>query len=181
MTRPSTTTLIAALSVLIVGAGLTAQSHDRFTVISPNGISFGEFKGYDAWQVISASLPGDGIKVVVGNPLMIKTYAGGFPANGQAVPEGAVMAKLIWSVKDNPSLPGGAKVTDTLKRVQFMVKDAKRFPDTDGWGYADFAYDTPSGTFTGVGNGAAFAKAACHQCHIRAKARDYVFSAFALR
>jgi Cytochrome P460 len=31
-------------------------------------------------------------------------------------------------------------VPDTLRNVGFMVKDAKRFPETDGWGYAQFDY-----------------------------------------
>jgi hypothetical protein len=72
-------------------------------------------------------------------------------------------------------------VSDTLKKVQFMIKDAKRFPETDGWGYADFTYDVTAGTFQAIGNGPAFAKAACHQCHTRVKARDFVFTEYAQR
>jgi hypothetical protein len=67
-------------------------------------------------------------------------------------------------------------VPDALRKVQFMVKDARRFPDTDGWGYADFTCDATSGTFRAVGNGPAFAKAACPQCHTAVKARDFVFT-----
>jgi Cytochrome P460 len=72
-------------------------------------------------------------------------------------------------------------VADTLKNVGFMVKDAKRFPDTNGWGYAQFDYDAESGAFKPLGSTPAFAKAACHQCHTVVKARDYVFTRYAQR
>ena len=36
----------------------------------------------------------------------------------------------------------------TLLNVDFMVKDAKRFADSGGWGYAVFDHDAASGTFT---------------------------------
>ena len=63
-----------------------------------------------------------------------------------------------------------------------MVKDSKRFPDTDGWGYAEFLYDAASDTFATPGNGPAFAKTTCHQCHTTgAKARDFVFTSYAKR
>jgi hypothetical protein len=176
--------LVASLVVLapmtfVVGITLAAQ--DRFALKSPNGIAFSEFKGYDAWQVIAPSQPDGGIKAILGNPLMIKAYNDGFPANGQKVPDGAVMAKVQWSTKSNPLLPGASNVPDTLKKVQFMVKDAGRFPDTDGWGYADFTYDATSDRFTPMGNGPAFAKAACHQCHTRVKELDFVFTNYANR
>jgi hypothetical protein len=32
--------------------------------------------------------------------------------------------------------------------VDFITKDSKRFPDTHGWAYAEFAYDAASDTFT---------------------------------
>jgi hypothetical protein len=73
-------------------------------------------------------------------------------------------------------------VSGKLNDISFMVKDSKRFPDTDGWGYAQFRYDTASGTFTPYGSGPTFAKGTCHQCHIAgAKARNFVYTAYAPR
>ena len=173
-------TTIATVFASIFIVGMTLAAEDRFTVTSPNGIAFSEFKGYDAWQVIAPSQPDGAIKVILGNPAMIEAYKAGFLVNGQAVPDGAVMAKIQWSTITNPLLPG-TNVPDVLRKVQFMIKDAKRFPDTDGWGYADFHYDAVSDSFKPMGNGPAFAKAACHQCHTRVKARDFVFTSYALR
>jgi hypothetical protein len=170
----------------VVSVVVASQPQDRFSltgatdVRSPNGIALSEFKGYEAWQAIAPSLPADGVKLIVGNPAMIKAYSDGAPGNGNAVPDGAVMAKIAWTTKANPFLPG-TMVPDALRKVQFMLKDTRRFPDTDGWGYADFLYDSASGTFKAAGNGPGFATAACHQCHIRVRARDFVFTDYARR
>ena len=174
----------AELATYVVAKGqplLTLAGEDRFTLTSPDGIAFGEFRGYDAWPVITPSQPDGIIKAIVGNPVMIKAFSEGIPGNGQPVPDGAVMAKIEWSSKNNPDLPGAARVPDMLKNVGFMVKDARRFPETDGWGYAQFDYDAASGTFKPLGSKPGFAKAACHQCHTRVKDRDFVFTRYAQR
>jgi hypothetical protein len=182
MNRPYTASIVILAAVvfyLIVGLTLAAQ--DRYSVMSPNGIAFAEFKGYDLWAVISPSQPNDGVKAILGNGVMMKTYSDGFPTNGAPVPDGAMMAKVEWTMKANPLSPGSAMVPDALTTIGFMVKDAKRFPETDGWGYAQFDYNTASGTFKARGNGPGFAKAACHQCHTKAKERDFVFTGYAPR
>jgi hypothetical protein len=72
------------------------------------------------------------LKAIVGNAAMIKAYSDGIPANGKPVPDGAVMAKIEWSRKSHPASPYTVSVPDMLQRVDFMMKDAKRFFDTDG-------------------------------------------------
>jgi hypothetical protein len=63
--------VIVAPLIFVVGMALAAQ--DRFTVRSPDGIAFSEFKGYDAWQVIALSgtdegcLEGRCVKAILGN------------------------------------------------------------------------------------------------------------------
>jgi hypothetical protein len=183
-----TASVIVVASLLVVGMTVAAQ--DRFTIKSPNGIAFSEFKGYDAWQVIAPSqtdaasgcMTAPCVKAIVGNAAMIKAYSDGIPANGKPFPDGAMMAKVEWSKVSNSAPPYPVIVPGTLNDISFMVKDSKRFPDTDGWGYAQFRYDKASGAFKAFGNGPAFAKAACHECHISgAKARDFVFTAYAQR
>ena len=58
-----------------------------------------------------------------------------------------------------------------------MVKDSKRFPDSHGWGYAEFNYDPASGTFTPLGTGAKCGAA----CHEAAAKKDYVFTEYSPR
>jgi acyl CoA:acetate/3-ketoacid CoA transferase len=122
------------------------------------------------------------VKAIVGNATMMKAYSDGIPANGKSVRDGAVIAKIEWAKSSNAASPHAVNVPGALNDISFMVKDAKRFPDTDGWGYAQFRYNTASGAFTPYGSGPAFAKKDCHQCHINgAKARDFVYTAYAKR
>jgi Cytochrome P460 len=175
-------------SAFVMSMVLVAQ--DKFTLKAPNGIAFSEFKGYEAWQVITPSQPDDGggcgstpagcIKAILGNPVMIKAYADGVPADGNSVPDGAVMAKIEWSRKKTAPPPYAATVPAALRQVSFMVKDSKRFPDTDGWGYATFNYDKPSGDWKAFGDGPAFVTK-CHACHTIVKSRDFVFTDYAQR
>ena len=49
--------------------------------------------------------------------------------------------------------------------------------DTNGWGYAQFNYDSASDAFTPLGVGAACGYA----CHTKVAAKDYVFTAYGKR
>jgi hypothetical protein len=64
---------------------------------------------------------------------------------------------------------------------QGVPGNGKRFPDTNGWDYAQFTYDAASDSFKPVGTGAGFGKTECHQCHTRVKANDYIFTNYAKR
>jgi hypothetical protein len=70
------------------------------------------------------------------------------------------------------------EVPDTLKLLSFIEKDSRRFPDTSGYGYAQFSYDVKSGTLTPFGNDASFNKEVCYQCHMKVGAQDYIFTSY---
>ena len=152
----TTTLALLGASIFVVSVVLTAQSQDRFTLKAANGIAFSEFRGYDAWQLVATSQPDDAsgcgtskvgcMKAILGNPAMIQAYRDGIPANGKGVPDGAALAKIEW-LKDRDEKPYGVTVPGTQTEMSFMVKDSKRFPDTNGWGYATFQYDASSDTF----------------------------------
>lgn len=57
------------------------------------------------------------------------------------------------------------------KAVIVMVKDARKYQATDGWGYQVFDPKTRKASLD------AKAQAECHACHQAQKAKDYVFSA----
>jgi hypothetical protein len=169
--------------ILAAGAALSAQ--DRFTLKVPGGLAFSEFKGYETWQTISISHNGDKLAVILGNPTMIEAYKAGIPENGERFPDGAKMAKIHWLAKKNETAPGQPLVAGTLHDVDFMVKDSKRFADSNGWGYGAFEYDAASDSFR-PGNAtdkppqANDAKCGA-ACHVAAKSRDYVFTEFPKR
>ena len=165
------------LSASIFAVTLTLAAQDRSTVKVPNGLAFADFKGYDAWQTIAPSQTPEEIKGILGNAVMIKALKDGIPGNGKPVPDGAMMTKIDWLKESNSVSPYPVEVPKALKSVSFMLKDAKRFADSGGWGYAQFTYNAKSDTFTPVGTGYACG----YVCHTRVKANDYVFTKYAPR
>jgi hypothetical protein len=190
--RHITALVVVAALLSVVSVVVAQQAQDRFTLKAANGIAFSEFKGYDAWQTIATSQPADAsgcgtaktscMKVILGNATMIKAYSQGIPANGKPVPDGAAMAKVEWLQAKNPASPYEVTVPGTQTEVGFMVKDSKRFPETNGWGYATFQYDAATDAYKPATNDPNIGKTLCHVCHTRgAKARDFVFTEYAMR
>jgi len=175
-----TVILVLAAVVLLRGNGSMAAG-DRYDLKAPNGISFSEVRGYETWQVIAPSHRADNneLRIILGNPTMIKAYKEGIPLNGTPFPEGSVVVKIGWSERTSPVFPAASE-PDVLKRVEFIVKDSKRFPDTSGWGYARFLYDAPSSTFAPYGKDSSFAKE-CYQCHTTVRSRDFIFTGYPSR
>jgi len=170
--------------VLSAVAALAWAGQDKYTVKVPGGLSFSEFRGYEAWQAISMSRNGRAVAMILGNPVMIDAYRAGIPGNGKPVPDGAKMAKIHWTPKQNESFPD-ATVPGKLLNVDFMVKDSKRFADSGGWGYAVFDYDAATDTFqpgTLAGTPPQGNDAKCgFACHTTVKVRDYVFTEYGKR
>jgi hypothetical protein len=177
--------ITGAILFLIVAAGAALSAQDRFSVKVPGGLAFSEFKGYETWQTISISHNGDKLAVILGNPTMIEAYKAGIPENGKPFPDGAKMAKIHWTAKKNETAPGQPLVAGPLHDIDFMVKDSRRFADSNGWGYGAFEYDTASDSFR-PGNAtdqppqANDAKCGA-ACHTVAKDRDYVFTEYPKR
>src|ERR1700752_4029668 len=159
-----------ALVVAVVSAP-AISSQDKYTLKLPDGLPFSDWKGYEDWQLISTSKTDDRMKVILGNPTIIAAYKSGIPGNGKPFPEGSRIAKVQWKPKKSTEAPFVVDVPDTLADLFFMEKDSKRFPESGGWGYAQFDYDPASATYTPDKGGTP----ACGQaCHVAVKAKDYV-------
>jgi hypothetical protein len=177
--------MIAIVTALVSTLSASAvHAQDKYILKVPGGLAFSEFRGYEAWQVLSISEDGGLIAAILANPVMISAYQAGIPGNGKPFPDGAKLAKIHWSPKKLEAFPA-ATVPGPQHDVDFMVKDIKRFGDSGGWGYAAFEYVTESGTFKPAteadkppqGNDAKCGSA----CHTIAKNRDYVFTDYAKR
>jgi Cytochrome P460 len=165
--------VVVLLAVLLAVLGsITLAAQDRFTLQVPNGLAFSEFRGYENWQDVAVSQTENALKVIAANDAMINAYRQ--PGNGKPFPEGSKIVKIEWSSKKNPESPYFVMVPDTLKSVSFIEKDTKRFPDTNGWAYAQFVYDAASDTFKPNGNDAKCGYA----CHTTVAAKDYIFTAY---
>src|SRR5215470_10985614 len=64
------------------------QNKDKYSLKSPDGIAFSDFRGYEDWPVVSSARTEDVLKVIVANPAMIKAHKAGVPGNGQPFPQG---------------------------------------------------------------------------------------------
>jgi hypothetical protein len=86
-------------------------------------------------------------------------------------PDGTIFADDVheFSVKD------GAYVEGAKTAVTVMVKDAKKYASTGGWGFQVWAGGDPSKPQV---PDAAHAATACFACHTPQKAQDYTFSTY---
>jgi Cytochrome P460 len=177
MKRPPLPAITVSAALLAVLGSMAIAAQDRFTVKVPNGLAFSDFRGYDTWQDVAVSQTETLLKVIVANDAMINAYRQGVPGNHEAFPDGSKIVKIEWVPKKNTESLYFVMVPDTLKAVAVIEKDTKRFPDTNGWAYAQFDYDAASGTFTPNGNDAKCGYA----CHTAAAAKDYIFTAYPQR
>ncbi len=169
------TTVLAVLGVLVLRAD---SAQDKYSLKSPSGIAFSDFTGYEDWSVVSSARTDEVLKVIVANPEMIKAYNSGVPGNGQVFPEGSKIAKLQWKFKKSTEAPFPVDVPDVFSQAFLMEKDSKRFPKTGGWGYAVFNYDAPSAKFSADPK----SLSDCGQvCHVKVKAKDYIFHPYQMR
>jgi hypothetical protein len=133
--------------------------------VSLNGITY--IPDYKNWQVISTSDRFDNgtIRVIYGNSVAVNAVKHG---KNNPWPDGAIFAKAAWDKLDD----GNGHVTaGAFKQVEFMIKDAKKYKATNGWGFARFK--TPK--LTPYGKTAMFTTE-CINCHKPMKDNDLVFT-----
>jgi hypothetical protein len=171
-------TLTIAATLLAGFGGGAARAQDKYSLKSPGGIAFADFKGYEDWAPMSSARTDDVLKVISGNPTIIKAFQSGVPGNGKPFPDGSKIVKLQWKHKKSAEAPFVVEVPDTFSQVFVMEKDSKRFANSGGWGYAVFNYDPKTDKFTPD----AGSPADCgHACHTVVKAKDYVFHPYQKR
>ena len=172
-------TAVAVLAVLGAAALFAqGQNKDKYSLKSPSGIAFSDFRGYEDWTAVSSAHQDDILKVIVANPKMIRAYKAGVPGNGQPFPEGSMIVKLQWKQKKSTEAQFAVDVPDFFKQAFVMEKDSKRFPKTGGWGYAVFNYDAATDKFTADPTSLSDCGNACHTV---VKAKDYIFHPYQKR
>jgi hypothetical protein len=129
---------------------------------------------YRDWKVVSVAHEEgnlNDLRAVLGNDIAIKAYRGG----KLPFPDGAIIARLAWKYvpsEENNKVFGREQsfVAGDPTNVQFMVKDAKKYAATGGWGYAQFDDGKPV---------EASRLSGCYACHVPVKERDYLFTKYA--
>jgi len=172
-------TAIAVLAILgAMALFAQGQNNDKYSLISPSGIAFSDFRGYEDWSAASSARQDEILKVIVANPAMITAYKAGIPGNGQPFPEGSKIVKLQWKRKKSTEAQFAVDVPDVFTQAFVMEKDSKRFPKTGGWGYAVFNYDAASDKFSADPKSLSDCG---NVCHTAVKAKDYIFHSYEKR
>jgi len=175
---------VGAVFAVLVAVTVYAQekespnAQDKYSLRSPGGIAFSDFRGYEDWPAVSSARQDEILKVIVANPKMIAAYKAGVPGNAQPFPEGSMIVKLQWKQKKSTEAQFAVDVPDYFTQAFVMEKDSRRFPKTGGWGYAVFNYDAVSSKFTAD----AKSLSDCgNACHTSVKAKDYIFHPYEVR
>lgn len=125
--------------------------------------------GYRDWRLIAPALedaPLNELRAVVGNDRAVAAYRDGTVP----FPDGTILVKLAW--KRMPSTEFElATVPGLATTVQVMVKNAKRYAATGGWGFGRFIDGKP------VDEAQHQTCFACHEA--RVINHDFVFTRYA--
>jgi hypothetical protein len=150
------------VALLIVASSIVAAERP----VAPNGIAY--YSEFMKWKVVAPSYREDKgqIRIITGNEIAVAAlHAGKKP-----LPDGSVLAKVAWKAEKLPSFPV-ATVPGDFAQVEFMVKDANKYKETGGWGFARFVGNElkPYGKDTG------YVKE-CFGCHTPVANNDYLFT-----
>jgi len=153
--------LVCAALVLVAGTGVAAE-----LPMAPNGIAL--YPDYMSWKVVAPSYREDKghIRVITGN----ETAVAALRAGRKPLPDGSVLAKVAWKAEKHPNFPVATE-PGAFMQVEFMVKDAKKYKDTGGWGFARFV----GSELKPYGKDAGFV-GECFGCHLPVAGNDYLFT-----
>jgi hypothetical protein len=134
---------------------------------APNGIELPT--GYKDWRVIGSSHREDNktLRVILGNDAAVEAARAG---KTNPWPDGSVLGKLVWKDEAHPAWEK-ATVPGAFVHAEFMIKDAVKYKETGGWGFARWKGMEQEP----YGKDASFVQE-CFACHQPVKDNDYVFT-----
>ena len=154
--------LLAAIVLFLLAGSVGAAD----LPMAPNGISL--YPDYLSWKVVAPSYREDRgqIRIITGNEIAVAALRAG----KKPLPDGSVLAKVAWKAEKNPSFPVATEPT-VFAQVEFMVKNAAKYKDTGGWGFARFV----GSELKPYGKDAGFV-GECFGCHTPVAGNDYLFT-----
>ena len=131
-----------------------------------NGVAY--IPDYKNWKVISSTDRFDNhtLREILGNDVAVKAIA---ENHINPWPDGTMFAKVAWA-QSQPDEKGVVK-TGAFVQVELMIKDAKKYASTEGWGF---------GRWRGIdlkpyGKDASFQNE-CTNCHAPMAKNDYAYT-----
>lgn len=129
-----------------------------------HGVPYPE--GWQDWATIAVSHRTDNntLRVILGNDVAVQAARTG---NTRPWPDAAILGKVVW--KDTPLENWRAAIAPgEFVHAEFMFKDAKKYPDSYGWGWARWVGLEQKPFDKGM--------KVCIDCHTPVKNRDWVFT-----
>jgi len=62
---------LATAAAILAAVGTAVYAQDKYSLKSPSGIAFSDFRGYEDWAVVSSARTDEVLKVIVANPTMM--------------------------------------------------------------------------------------------------------------
>ncbi|MFZ0747542.1 MAG: cytochrome P460 family protein [Terracidiphilus sp.] len=122
---------------------------------------------FEDWKPLSFTDRGDNntFRFVLGNDIAVKAAQSG---NISPWPDGVRFAKIAWQQEAGPD---GLVYPGRFVQVELMLKDARQYKETDGWGW---------GRWRGLdlrpyGQDARFVNE-CTSCHMPVRGNDFVYT-----
>lgn len=135
--------------------------------VAPASNSIAYISGYRGWKAISTTdrFDNGSMRIIYGNDVAIEAIRTG---HTNPWPDGTVFAKTAWWQQFEKD---GIVRQGQFIQVEFMIKDAKKYAATEGWGWARWR----GNDLTPYGKDAQFTQE-CVTCHRPMKDNDYVFT-----
>ena len=168
--------IVAVILISILGIGY-ALANDIFEIenkkmpnlkMADNNLTFEMIEGYQGYKIVATHFRMDKneLRYVLANPIGYNALKN----KVKIMPEGSKIVKIGWAVKKMESF-NSALEADKIQRVEYMVKDSKRFnANGDNWGYARFVKKDAQYKAWDKGS------KGCIACHASVKSSDYLFT-----
>jgi hypothetical protein len=132
---------------------------------APNGIAF--LPDYKNWKAISSTERFDNrtVRQILGNDIAVRAIA---ENHINPWPDGAAFAKVAWFEQADEK---GLVRPGAFFQVEFMIRDAKKYAGTLGWGWARWR----GAELAPYGKDASFTNE-CVGCHSPLAGTNYVFT-----
>lgn len=127
-------------------------------------------QGYTRWTHVKSGLIPAGHPAFASYGGLHHIYANETALAGYRKGEFADGSVLAYDLFETRTTPDGSIDQGPRRHVDVMVKDARRYAATGGWGYAEFAAGAAQDRLSQP------QRAGCAACHEHRKAQGYVFS-----
>ncbi len=134
-----------------------------------NGLKFTEIEDYKNYKIVATHFrkDKDELRYILANEVAFESFT-----NHEELPEGSKIVKIGWTVQEMSNFQVALE-SDKIQRIEYMIKDAKKFKNNPGnWGYARFVKKNNEYKSWDKGT------QSCISCHNIAKENGFVFSKY---